>query len=41
MTYLPMPRGFLFLVAILDWHSRYVVAWAGVELYSKVVHGVS
>ena len=22
-----MARGFLYLVAILDWHSRYVVAW--------------
>lgn len=22
-----MPHGFLFLVAILDWYSRYVVAW--------------
>lgn len=27
VTYLPMPRGFLFLVAILDWYSRYVLAW--------------
>lgn len=27
VTYLPMPHGFLFLVAILDWYSRYVVAW--------------
>ncbi len=27
VTYLPMPRGFMFLVAILDWYSRYVVAW--------------
>ena len=26
-TYLPMARGFLYLVAVLDWHSRYVVAW--------------
>ena len=26
-TYLPMARGFLYLVAIMDWHSRYVVAW--------------
>ena len=25
--YLPMARGFLYLVAIMDWHSRYVVAW--------------
>lgn len=27
VTYLPMPRGFMFLVAILDWYSRYVLAW--------------
>lgn len=27
VTYLPMPRGFLFLVAILHWYSRYVLAW--------------
>ena len=27
ITYLPMSRGFLYLVAIMDWHSRYVVAW--------------
>ena len=27
ITYVPMARGFLYLVAILDWHSRYVVAW--------------
>ena len=27
ITYLPMARGFLYLVAIMDWHSQYVVAW--------------
>ena len=27
ITYLPMARGFLYLVAIMDWRSRYVVAW--------------
>ena len=27
ITYLPMARGFLYLVAIMDWHSRYVVSW--------------
>ena len=26
ITYLPIARGFLYLVAIMDWHSRYVVA---------------
>ena len=27
LTYVPMARGFLYLVAIMDWHSRYVLAW--------------
>jgi putative transposase len=27
ITYLPMGRGFLYLVAIMDWHSRAVLAW--------------
>jgi putative transposase len=27
ITYLPMARGFLYLVAIMDWYSRYVLAW--------------
>jgi putative transposase len=27
ITYIPMRHGFLYLVAILDWYSRYVVAW--------------
>ncbi len=27
ITYIRMPRGFLYLVAVLDWHSRYVLAW--------------
>ena len=26
-TYIPMRRGFLYLVAIMDWHSRKVLAW--------------
>ncbi len=28
ITYVPMPLGFLYLVAIMDRFSRYVVAWA-------------
>ena len=28
ITYVPMRRGFLYLVAVLDWYSRYVLAWA-------------
>ncbi len=27
ITYVPMPRGFMYLVAIMDWYSRYIVAW--------------
>ena len=27
ITYIPMARGFLYLVAIMDWHSPYVLAW--------------
>ena len=27
ITYIPMQRGFLYLVAIVDWHSRKVLAW--------------
>ena len=27
ITYIPMARGFLYLVAIMDWHSQYVLAW--------------
>ena len=27
ITYVPMRQGFMYLVAILDWFSRYVLAW--------------
>jgi putative transposase len=27
ITYIPMWRGFMYLVAVMDWFSRYVVAW--------------
>ena len=27
ITYIPMAQGFLYLVAIMDWHSRQVLAW--------------
>lgn len=27
ITYIPMRQGFMYLVAILDWYSRYVLAW--------------
>ena len=27
ITYIPMARGFMYLVAIMDWYTRYVVSW--------------
>ena len=27
ITYVPMPRGFMYLTAVIDWFSRYVLAW--------------
>jgi len=27
ITYVPMARGFLYLFAIIDWYSRYVLSW--------------
>lgn len=27
ITYIPMKRGFLYLVAVMDWHSRKVLSW--------------
>jgi putative transposase len=27
ITYIPMQYGFMYLVAVIDWYSRYVLAW--------------
>jgi len=27
ITYIPMRRGFVYLVAVMDWHSRRVLSW--------------
>jgi putative transposase len=27
ITYIPMANGFLYLFAIIDWYSRYVISW--------------
>ncbi len=27
ITYIPMANGFLYLMAVMDWHSRYVLSW--------------
>ena len=34
ITYIPMKKGFLYLTAVMDWYSRYVLAW---ERYVLVV----
>jgi putative transposase len=28
ITYVPMQRGFMYLVAVMDWWSRYVLSWS-------------
>jgi len=27
ITYIPMKHGFMYLAAVIDWHSRYVLSW--------------
>jgi putative transposase len=27
ITWVPMPHGFMYLAAVIDWYSRYVLAW--------------
>jgi len=27
ITYIPMSQGYLYLCAVIDWHSRYVISW--------------
>jgi putative transposase len=27
ITYIPMEKGFMYLVAVIDWYSRYVLSW--------------
>src|SRR4029077_11481312 len=27
ITYVPMASGFMYLAAVIDWYSRYVIAW--------------
>lgn len=27
ITYIPMWKGFMYLVAVIDWYSRYVITW--------------
>jgi hypothetical protein len=37
ITYILFAYGFLYLMALPDWHSRYVLAWAFVADYSERV----
>ena len=27
ITYVPLPKGFMYLAAVIDWYSRFVVSW--------------
>ena len=27
ITYIPMKNGFLYLTAVIDWYSRYILSW--------------
>src|ERR1041384_6136862 len=27
ITYIPLPNGFMYLTAVIDWNSRYVLSW--------------
>ena len=27
ITYIPLRQGFMYLVAVMDWHSRFVLSW--------------
>lgn len=27
ITYIPLPQGYIYLIAVIDWHSRYVLSW--------------
>lgn len=31
ITYIPMHKGFLYLVSIMDWYSRHVLSWPAVQ----------
>lgn len=35
ITYVPLAHGFLYLVAVMDWYSRYVLSWR----LSNTLHG--
>jgi putative transposase len=28
VTFIPMPKGFMYRVTVIDWYNRYVLVWA-------------
>ena len=39
ITYIPMKKGFIYLSAIIDWYSRYVLSWT-LEIDMDAIHCV-
>lgn len=39
ITYIPLKRGFVYLSAIIDWYSRYVLSWS-LEIDMEAIHCV-
>jgi putative transposase len=37
LTYIPLAQGFLYLVAVMDWFSRFVLSWAVREFLPTVI----
>ncbi len=37
ITYVPLASGFMYLAAVIDWFSRYVICLAAVEHAGRVV----
>ena len=40
-SYIPVHRGFLYLIAIMDWASRYVLAWRPERTTTGIHHEIS
>ena len=38
ITYIPMKRGFMYLTAVMDWYSRYVLYGSGQPVYEQGVY---
>ena len=40
ITYIRLTRGFVYLVAVMDWFSRYVLAWETFKLTRRILLSV-